>query len=115
MQVQVSGHLADLLGLPSEIDQALADSFVGQEMDDGTIHIQRYDDGTLMLRVIQSVTPADARLIAAAPELLEALILLLNVEKAALIGAKAPGLKGLDVPYHFEAARAAIARATSKD
>ena len=58
---------------------------------------------------------ANARLIAAAPELLEALILLLNVEKAALIGAEAPGLKGLDVPYHFEAARAAIARATSKD
>ncbi len=55
---------------------------------------------------------ANAQLISAAPELLEALILLLNVEKAALIGAEAPGLKGLDVPYHFEAARAAIARAT---
>lgn len=53
----------------------------------------------------------DAALIAAAPELLEALILLLNVEKAALIGAEAPSLKGLDVPYHFEAARAAIAKA----
>jgi hypothetical protein len=51
MQVQVSGHLADLLDLPSEIDQALADSFVGQEMDDGTIHIQNNDDGTRLLRV----------------------------------------------------------------
>jgi hypothetical protein len=58
---------------------------------------------------------ANAQLISAAPELLEALILLLNVEKAALIGAKAPGLKGLDVPYHFEAARAAIARATMEN
>ncbi len=51
MQVQVSGHLADLLGLPSEIDQALADSFVGQEVDKGTVHVQKYDDGTRMLRV----------------------------------------------------------------
>jgi hypothetical protein len=60
---------------------------------------------------IDDVAKANARLIAAAPDLLEALILLLNVEKAALIGAEAPGLKGLDVSYHFEAARAAIARA----
>lgn len=58
--------------------------------------------------------PANAALIAAAPELLEALVLLLNVERAALLGAQSPGLQGLDVPYHFEAARAAIARATGQ-
>ncbi len=57
---------------------------------------------------------ANAALIAAAPELLEALVLLLNVERAALLGAQSPGLQGLDVPYHFEAARAAIARATGQ-
>jgi hypothetical protein len=51
MLIQVSGHLADLLGLPSEIDQALADSFVGQEVDKGTVHIQNNDDGTKLLRV----------------------------------------------------------------
>ena len=44
-------------------------------------------------------------------ELFDALVLLLNVERAALLGAELPGLKGLDVPYHFEAARAAIAKA----
>jgi len=51
MLIQVSGHLADLLGLPSEIDQALADRFVGQEVDKGTVHIQNNDDGSRVLRV----------------------------------------------------------------
>ena len=51
-------------------------------------------------------------LIAAAPDLLAALELLLNVEGAARHGARLPGFVGLDVAYHFEAARAAIARAT---
>ncbi len=56
---------------------------------------------------------ANARLIAAAPELLEALIALLNVESAALHGARTSAANdGLDVPYHFAAARAAIAKAT---
>jgi hypothetical protein len=56
---------------------------------------------------------ADARLIASAPELLEALIALLNVESAALHGARTSAANdGLDVPYHFAAARAAIAKAT---
>jgi hypothetical protein len=55
-----------------------------------------------------------APLIEAAPDLLAALVLLLNVERAALLGVQSPGLQGLDVPYHFEAARAAIARATSQ-
>jgi len=58
---------------------------------------------------------SNARLIAAAPELLDALVSLLNVEGAALHGARLPGFVGLDVAYHFEAARAAIARATGVD
>jgi hypothetical protein len=72
------------------------------------------DTDTGQLARVSDEDKANAQLIAAAPDLLEALILLLNVEKAALIGAEAPGLKGLDVPYHFEAARAAIARATTE-
>jgi len=56
---------------------------------------------------------ANARLIASAPELLEALIALLNVESAALHGARTSAANdGLDVLYHFAAARAAIAKAT---
>jgi hypothetical protein len=59
---------------------------------------------------------ANARLIAAAPELLEALIALLNVESAALHGARTSAANdGLDVLYHFAAARAAIAKATGEN
>ena len=54
---------------------------------------------------------ANAFLLAAAPDLLEALTLILNTEKAALLGGQLPGMKGLDVPYHFEQARAAIRKA----
>lgn len=43
--------------------------------------------------------------------LLDALVLLLNVEGAAKHGARLPGFVGLDVSYHFDAARAAIAAA----
>jgi hypothetical protein len=58
---------------------------------------------------------ANARLIAAAPELLEALILLLNVESAALWGARLTAANnGLDVAYHFDKARAAIAKASGE-
>lgn len=57
---------------------------------------------------------ANARLIAAAPAMLEALTLLLNVEGAAKYGARLKGFAGLDVSYHFDAARAAIAAATGE-
>ena len=57
-----------------------------------------------------------ARLISAAPELLEALVSLLNVESAALWGARLTHSNtGLDVLYHFNKARAAIAKATGTD
>lgn len=65
--------------------------------------------------LLDSERLANARLIAAAPVLLAALELLLNVEGAALHGARLPGFVGLDVAYHFAAARAAIAAATESD
>lgn len=43
--------------------------------------------------------------------LIDAIVCLLNVEHAALLGAQMPGMKHLDVPYHFEKARAALAKA----
>jgi hypothetical protein len=59
---------------------------------------------------------ANARLIAAAPDLLEAIIALLNVESAALHGARSSvANNGLDVAYHFNKARAAIAKATGEN
>lgn len=57
---------------------------------------------------------ANARLFAAAPDLLEALETLLNVEGAATFGAELPSFKGLDVAYHFNKARAAIAKAVHR-
>jgi hypothetical protein len=64
----------------------------------------------------QETNEANARLIASAPELLEALILLLNVESAALHGARTSAVNdGLDVSYHFDAARAAINKATGQE
>jgi hypothetical protein len=86
-------------------------------------HIWSATDGVTSHRELVAMIPdvdgdrehinADARLISAAPEMLEALILLLNVESAALYGAHTSAAnEGLDVPYHFEAARAAIAKAT---
>lgn len=56
----------------------------------------------------------DARLIAAAPELLDALFSLLNIEGAAVRGCDSPALAGLDVRWHFDKARAAIAKATGQ-
>jgi hypothetical protein len=58
---------------------------------------------------------ANARLIAAAPDLLEAVVSLLNTESAALWGARLTAANnGLDVAYHFDKARAAIAKATGE-
>ncbi len=54
---------------------------------------------------------ADARLIAAAPDLLEALYSMLNCERAARLGCEVPEMEGFDYRYHFEKARAAIAKA----
>jgi hypothetical protein len=57
----------------------------------------------------------DARLIAAAPDLLEAVVSLLNTESAALWGARLTAANnGLDVAYHFDKARAAIAKASGE-
>lgn len=39
----------------------------------------------------------------------KALLSLLNIEGAALHGARLPAFEGLDVPYHFAKARAALA------
>lgn len=57
---------------------------------------------------------ANARLIAAAPELLEALHVALNVEGPALVGAQFGAWAELDVQYHFRRIRAAIAKATGE-
>jgi len=58
---------------------------------------------------------ANARLIAAAPDLLEAVVSLLNTESAALWGARLTAANnGLDVAHHFDKARAAIAKATGE-
>ncbi len=58
-----------------------------------------------------SENESNARLIAAAPDLLEALHGLLNIEGAAVIGGRCKALAGLDVQYHFDKARAAVAKA----
>ena len=54
---------------------------------------------------------ADANLIAAAPDLLDALESMLNVEGPAIEGATFGAWDGLDVRWHFSKARAAIAKA----
>ena len=54
----------------------------------------------------------NARLIAAAPELLEACYRMLNVEGPAVRGCKSGPFKDCDVSYHFDRLRAAIAKAT---
>jgi len=56
---------------------------------------------------------ANARLIAAAPDLLEALYSILNLEGVAKWGAK-DYMPGLDVYYHFQKIRAAIRKATGE-
>ena len=67
------------------------------------------DDSVLSLAAFQR--DADARLIAAAPELLEALQAILNVEGAAIAGSRLGAWQGLDAKYHFDKVRAAIAKA----
>ena len=57
---------------------------------------------------------ANARLIAAAPDLLEACYSMLNVHMAAKIGAQAEACKGFDLEYHFDKLRKAIAKAQAK-
>lgn len=54
---------------------------------------------------------ADALLIAAAPDLLEALQSILNIEGPAMAGGTLGAFKGLDIAYHFDKARVAIAKA----
>ena len=54
---------------------------------------------------------ANAHLIAAAPEMLDALYSILNIEGTAILGAKHGDLCGLDVTYHFDKVRDAILKA----
>ena len=54
----------------------------------------------------------DAKLIAAAPDLLEACHAALNIAGAAKLGATMGAHEGLDVDYHLEKIRAAIRKAT---
>ena len=56
---------------------------------------------------------ANGRLIAAAPELLEALYSALNIEGAAMEGGRAKAYNGLDIQWHFDKIRAAIKKATA--
>ncbi|MFA5377622.1 MAG: hypothetical protein WC455_17865 [Dehalococcoidia bacterium] len=55
------------------------------------------------------------RLNDAAPDLLAALYSALNLEHAAMVGGNCGALNGLDVKYHFDKIRAAIAKAEGKD
>ena len=56
------------------------------------------------------------RLEKAAPDLLEALYCILNIEGAAIAGAiNCKAYHGLDVGYHFDKVRAAVARAKGKE
>ena len=54
---------------------------------------------------------ANANLIAAAPELLEACYSILNCETAAKYGVQNAALSGLDWKWHFDKVRKAIAKA----
>ena len=54
---------------------------------------------------------ANAQLISSAPDLLDALYSILNVEGAARIGSESGALKGLDWKYHFDKVRNAITKA----
>lgn len=63
---------------------------------------------------VEAEAHANARLIAAAPELLEALHSALNIEGAAILGAQSGAWTGLDVQYHFGKIRAAITKATTE-
>lgn len=72
------------------------------------------NDGGRFIAAIkmQPEEEANARLIAAAPEMLEALESALNVEGAARAGSQfIPAYEGLDTGYHFEKVRAAIRKA----
>jgi hypothetical protein len=59
---------------------------------------------------------ANARLIAAAPEMLEALYTALNLQMAVSKAVEyIPACEGLDAEYHFDKIRAAIAKATGEE
>ena len=57
-----------------------------------------------------SETWNNAQLLAAAPDLLEAMQSLMNMEGPARLGCEFGAFKGLDWKYHFDKARAAIAK-----
>jgi hypothetical protein len=58
---------------------------------------------------------ANSHLIAAAPELLDALQSMLNLSGAARIGSSFGAYKGLDVQWHLDKVRAAINRAIGEE
>ena len=59
---------------------------------------------------------ANASLISAAPEMLEACYSILNVEGLASAAERSvPAFKGVDVKYHFDKIRTAIAKATGNN
>ena len=59
----------------------------------------------------ERIAEANARLIAAAPDLLEACLTILNTEGAARIGCESKAMEGLDWKYHYDKVRAATKKA----
>lgn len=56
----------------------------------------------------------DGHLYNAAHEMKAALESILNIEHAAIVGGKCKALEGLDIEYHFNKVRAALAKAEGK-
>ena len=72
----------------------------------GTIFATNTTDPTVTMTAEEEF--ANAKLIAAAPDLLEACLSILNTEGAARIGCESKAMEGLDWKYHYNKVRAAI-------
>ena len=85
--------------------------WTSHELEDGRFSVVHWGPLAYVGADEPGVAEANATLMAAAPDLLDACYAALNLEAAARIGSMDGALKGLDVQYHFDQIRAAIANA----